>query len=156
MPSLPLEIKLVDYDDENQTQALLALLDHYANDPMGGGTPLSKTTQANLIPQLKSYPQVFSLLCYHQDRAIGLANCIESFSTFSAKPVINIHDIVVLSAFRGAGVGKRLLSAIEEIARTKGCAKLTLEVLEGNPIAQKVYANFGFEGYALQPSTGQA
>jgi hypothetical protein len=31
-----------------------------------------------------------------------------------------------------------------------------LEVLQGNQIAQTVYANFGFEGYALNETVGTA
>ena len=34
--------------------------------------------------------------------------------------------------------------------------KLTLEVLEGNSVAQSAYRAFGFEGYELDPQMGKA
>jgi ribosomal protein S18 acetylase RimI-like enzyme len=45
---------------------------------------------------------------------------------------------------------------VEEIAVELGCCKLTLEVLEGNHIAQAAYKSFGFNGYELNPQTGRA
>jgi ribosomal protein S18 acetylase RimI-like enzyme len=49
-----------------------------------------------------------------------------------------------------------MLDKLEEIARSKGCCKLCLEVLEGNVRAQKVYKSFGFASYQLDPSMGKA
>ena len=36
-----------------------------------------------------------------------------------------------------------------------GCCKLTLEVLEGNKLAQAAYIANGFAGYQLDPEMGQ-
>ena len=44
----------------------------------------------------------------------------------------------------------------EEIALSLDCCKLTLEVLEGNHIAQSAYKTFGFSGYELNPQMGKA
>ncbi|MEX5689713.1 GNAT family N-acetyltransferase, partial [Pseudomonas silesiensis] len=45
---------------------------------------------------------------------------------------------------------------VEEIARQRGCCKLTLEVLEGNEVAQGAYRKLGFDNYQLSPETGRA
>ncbi len=37
-----------------------------------------------------------------------------------------------------------------------GCCKITLEVFEGNSIAQNSYQKFGFEGFELNPKMGKA
>jgi ribosomal protein S18 acetylase RimI-like enzyme len=71
-------------------------------------------------------------------------------------PLVNIHDIVVLPKYRGRGISQFLLQEVEAIAREKGCCKLTLEVLEGNKVAQKAYTRFGFRDYVLDPSAGKA
>lgn len=71
-------------------------------------------------------------------------NRILEFSTFAAKPLINIHDLVVLPLVRGQGIGKSLLAAVESKAKALGCCKLTLEVQENNAVAQKAYRAFGF------------
>ncbi len=77
-------------------------------------------------------------------------------STFKCKPLINIHDVVVLNEFRRLGISQRMLSKVEEIAKEKGCCKMTLEVLEGNKAAQNSYLKYGFEGYELDPAHGKA
>jgi ribosomal protein S18 acetylase RimI-like enzyme len=87
---------------------------------------------------------------------VGLINCFEGFSTFKCKPLVNIHDVVVIDGYRGQGVSQRMMDKVEEIARQRGCCKLTLEVLEGNKPAQRAYLRYGFSGYQLDPETGHA
>ena len=69
---------------------------------------------------------------------------------------MNVHDLVVAPEYRGRGISKKLLAKAEEIARELGCCKLTLEVLEGNKVAQAAYRAYGFDGYELNPETGKA
>ncbi len=38
-----------------------------------------------------------------------------------------------------------MLQKVREIARQRGCCKITLEVLEGNDVAQAAYRKFGFD-----------
>ncbi len=85
-----------------------------------------------------------------------MAIYLEGFSTFACRPLLNLHDLGVAEKFQGRGVGKALLSALEERARDLGCCKITLEVLEGNAVAQGLYRKLGFEGYALDETTGRA
>ena len=51
---------------------------------------------------------------------------------------------VVHPAWRGCGVGHRLLAAAEEEARRAGCAFLELSVDEDNAGARRLYAGEGF------------
>lgn len=102
------------------------MIDVYARDPMGETKPLDPDVRARLIPGLQNHPTTVVFLAFHGDQAVGAAVCFIGFSTFAAKPLINIHDFVVLSALRGKGVGRSLLEAIEGKARELGCCKLTL------------------------------
>lgn len=137
--------------------AFLALLDHYATDPMGGGTGLSDYAKSHLVAQLARHPGFVGFIAWDDGgRAVGLINCFEGFSTFAAKPLLNIHDIVVLGGQRGQGIGQALLQAAEAAAQARGCCKLTLEVLSNNHRAVASYARFGFRPYALDPAAGQA
>ncbi len=86
----------------------------------------------------------------------GLLNAFTGYSTFKARPLMNVHDIAVAPQYRGQGIGQALLDALELYAKTLGCCKLTLEVLSGNQTAQRAYQHFGFEQYALSEATGQA
>ena len=74
----------------------------------------------------------------------GIAACFRGFSTFAAKPLINISDFYVVPSLRGRGLGRTLLDAIQDEAVTTGCCKLTLEVQQNNARARSVYGKFGF------------
>jgi GNAT superfamily N-acetyltransferase len=150
------EIKIADFSNPVHASAVVYLLNEYAKDPMGGGEALSAHTQANLVAEMAKRPTVFAILAFVDGKPAGLANCVEGFSTFASKPLINIHDVVVLVEFRGRGISSLLLHKAEEIAVSKGCCKLTLEVLEGNKTAQTAYVANGFAGYQLDPEMGSA
>lgn len=149
-------IREIDLADARDSAALLALLDGYARDPMGGGEPLSEEVRTALIPQLKRCGHYLGVIAWHDETPVGLVNGFEGFSTFAARPLLNIHDIVVAPAVRGMGLSQRLLAKVEEIARIRGCCKLTLEVLSNNHVAQGAYRKFGFSAYQLDPQAGQA
>lgn len=146
----------VDYHNPTQAEELVELLDMYARDPMGGGVPLDPQVRAMVVEKLAASGIAFSLIAYVDGQAAGLVNCVEGFSTFAAKPLINIHDVAVAPGFRGLGLSQQLLSAVETIARERGCCKVTLEVLQGNQVAQAAYRKAGYAGYALDPDKGDA
>jgi len=151
-----LRIVQANLDEQAHADAVLALLQHYALDPMGGGEALSSYAQKNLIAELKKRHDVLIVLAFDNERPVGLINCFEGFSTFQARPLMNIHDVVVDSDFRGKGLATRMLARVEQLAREKNCCKLTLEVLQGNEAAQAAYRKAGFSGYQLDPEMGQA
>ena len=153
---MTVEIILVDYNNATHTQHLLDMLDMYAQDPMGGGEPLPAETRTTLAKNLSQFSGAFSLLAMHDKQPVGFANCLPSFSTFTSKPLVNIHDIAVSPKARGLGVAQQLLEKIASIAKERGCPKVTLEVLSGNEPAKRAYEKFGFNGYQLSEETGQA
>ena len=140
----------------DHAQAVVSLLNEYACDPMGGGKALSKEVKDSLIEAMLQRHFVHSFIAYDQNQPIGLINLVEGFSTFAARPLLNIHDVMVLEAYRGQGVAAHLFAAAEGFARELGCAKLTLEVLEGNESAKRAYRRLGFQPYQLDPSAGVA
>lgn len=151
-----LRVVQADYQDMNHAQALVDLLDAYARDPAGGGSPLSDFARGHLVMGLSERPSAFSVLAFDGETPVGLANCFEGFSTFACRPLVNIHDLAVMPGHRGRGVAERLLEQVEAIARSRGACKLTLEVLQGNRPAQRLYARVGFAGYQLDDDMGQA
>lgn len=136
--------------------AVLAMIDAYSRDPMGDGAPLAADVRERLIPGLRAHPTTLVFLAYDGDVPVGVAVCFLGFSTFAAKPLVNIHDFAVLPAYRGRGVGRGLMAAVEARARELDCCKLTLEVLDQNQRALKTYAATGFKRYSLQPGAGEA
>lgn len=153
---MSVEVIKADYSNKDHANEIIRLLQHYALDSMGGGKALSDFTATHLISALEKNGHAFSLLAFEGDKAVGLVNCFMGFSTFKCQPLVNIHDVVVESSNRGNNVSQLMLAKVEEIAQEKGCCKITLEVLEGNTVAQNAYKKFGFAGYELDAAMGKA
>lgn len=157
---------MTDHVDVSIIEADLARPDHqravveitaaYALDPMGNGVPLSVDVLDRLIPGLRAHPTTLVLLAFVGERVVGIATCFIGFSTFAASPVINIHDLCVVDAHRGRGIGRALLQAVENAAMDRACTKVTLEVLERNHRARNLYERFGFAPAVYRPENGVA
>lgn len=153
---MSLRIVPIDLDDPRHAAAFLALLDHYACDPMGGAEGLRPEVRRTLVAEIRRVPHYYGALAWRGDEAVGLVNCFVGFSTFAARPLLNIHDIVVRADCRGEGIGQALLAQAEAHARQLGCCKLTLEVLAANRVAMQAYERAGYAPYVLDPAAGQA
>lgn len=150
------QITVANLTDKTHAEAVVDLLNEYAKDEMGGGSELTEFVKQNLVSELQKRPGVHAILAFIDRQPAGLVICMEGFSTFACKPLLNVHDVVVVQKFRGRGLSKSLLAKAEELAVELGCCKLTLEVLEGNSVAQKAYTAAGFVGYELNPRMGKA
>jgi ribosomal protein S18 acetylase RimI-like enzyme len=156
------QVLRADYANPVHARALVSLLDAYARDPMGGGEALSDYARTHLVSALAARPQAYSVLAFvpaegaQEATPVGLVNCLEGFSTFACQPLVNVHDVAVLSGYRGRGIAEKMLVLAEQIARERGACKLTLEVLQGNVGAIKLYQRIGFANYQLDPAMGQA
>jgi GNAT superfamily N-acetyltransferase len=155
---MPEAISIIEADlgRREHQEAVIAMTDAYSRDPFGDGKPLDPGARERLIPGLRAHPTTLIFLAFDGDRPVGAAICFKGFSTFAAKPLVNIHDLVVVPDLRNKGVGRCLLEAVERRARELGCCKLTLEVLDRNERALGAYASFGFARYTLQEGAGEA
>ena len=140
------EVQIIDCDFTNtlHTSALVRLLNHYIMDKMGNAMPLDQEQGRKLVEGLENHPSKLILFAALEENMIGLAVCFVNFATFTVKPFINIHDIVVLEKYRNAGVGRRLMEGIQQAAASLGCSKITLEVREDNHNAQYLYQSLGY------------
>ncbi len=138
-----LQFCFCDFFNSEHRQNLVELIHHYMNDPMGNVQPSTHHAK-DLIGGLSSTPSAFVLYIKKNLIYIGLATCFINFSTFYAKPYINIHDVIIRKEYRGYGYGKLLLQKIIDLAQERGYCKVTLEVREDNIIAQKLYRQLGF------------
>ena len=133
-----------DLDDSIHHEAILTLMDAYSSDPMGDNKPLSQYTRDHLIQGLREHPTTIVFLAFKDLEAVGIATCFKGFSTFQARPLLNISDFFVYPSLRGLKIGRKLLEAIESEAISLECCKLTLEVQHNNSRAQSIYNQFGF------------
>jgi len=154
MPTI--SVTIADLERSDHEQAIVALLDAYSQDPMGNGAPLPDSVKRDLVQGLREHPTTLVFLAYDGAAPVGVAVCFRGFSTFAARPLINIHDLAVLPARRGEGIGRLLLDAVAEKGRALGCCKLTLEVLENNARARRIYDAAGFRQAVYRPEAGGA
>ncbi len=143
----PTNVTIVDADlsrAEHQ-HALVTMLDAFMRDPMEGGQPLSEQAKREVVPGLRAHPACSVILAWRAGLPVGFSICFLGFSTFNARPLINIHDIFVDSAVRGKGIGRMLLERIEAKAHDLNCCRITLEVRQDNRVARGLYRKVGFD-----------
>lgn len=151
-----IEVIEADLGRADHAQDILALTAAYALDPMGNGGALPASVLDQLIEKLRSHPTTKVFLMYSAGSAVGIATCFVGFSTFRARPLLNVHDFAILSDHRGKGLARQLLDAVEARARELGCCKVTLEVQENNVRARRVYEISGLRQAVYGDSTGGA
>jgi ribosomal protein S18 acetylase RimI-like enzyme len=140
----PIRIVEADLSQRLHQEAIVRLTDAYARDAFGNGQPLTDAVRRAIVPGLQTHPGTVVFIAYQDDEPVGLATCFRGFSTFAGRPLINIHDLAVLAAHRGRGIGRQLLQAVETRARETGCCRVTLEVREDNATARRIYEAAGF------------
>ncbi|MFT7558583.1 MAG: GNAT superfamily N-acetyltransferase [Flavobacteriales bacterium] len=151
-----IDIIHVDYNNTAQAADLINMLNAYALDPMGGGEELAEETKSRLVQELSKRNDAISLIAYTDGKAIALINAFEGFSSFAAKPLINVHDVFVAKEHRGTGIVYKMMEELGRIALERGCCKLTLEVLSKNDRAKKAYLTMGYKPYDLGEDGGHA
>ena len=64
----------------------------------------------------------------------------------------HVTNVAILPEYRNQGRGRRLMIAMMDHALKRGAEKMTLEVREGNLVAQRLYASLGFEQNGFRPN----
>ena len=147
-----LQVRLASLDDPLDAAGIIEMLNSYASDPVGGGKPLSQEVRDRLVPALRDHANALALLAFADGQPVGVAVCFIGLSTFQARPLLNVHDLAVVPAYRGKGIGRALLVEAERQAVTRACCKLTLEVQDDNRPARALYERFGFVDFVVAES----
>ena len=74
---------------------------------------------------------------------VGFALFFTNFSTFLAKPGLYLEDLYVQPAYRGAGIGKALLSHLGALAVARDYGRFEWSVLDWNANAIRFYEKMG-------------
>ena len=122
---MTLAFKKVDFDNSEDLSGFTMLLKHYSADPAGGGERIAEEHIQDTIHGLAERHYAHSFLAHLDNRAVGLVTCFESFSTFWAKPILNIHDFVVLKSYRNQGIAQKMLTGIESSQKERLCKNYT-------------------------------
>lgn len=105
---------------------------------------MPKELGPQIISGLKKHTGFLGFFVLADNQFAGLANCNVNFSTFQAKPLINIHDFIVAPECRNNGAGSFLLQGIISYASQNGFCRVNLEVREDNITAKSLYKKNGF------------
>ena len=81
---------------------------------------------------------------------VGMVSAQLVISTAQGTPSAWLEDMVVSRAYRSGGVGRRLLDAVREWAKTKGATRAQLLVDTENLPAVGYYQHLGWESTQLQ------
>lgn len=88
-------------------------------------------------------PAFETLVAEIDGRFAGCCLFFPSFSTWIGRPGVYVQDFYVADAFRGRGVGERLLQRLAAVTRRRGGCYLRLAVDTKNFRAQAFYARVG-------------
>lgn len=117
-------------------------------------------TVADLRDQLsRERPPFECLLAEEGGEARGFAVFFHNYSTWRGRAGLYLEDLFVVPEHRGRGIGKRLLSALAHIAKTRDCARLEWSVLAWNEPAIRFYESLGafaMNGWTTYRLTGDA
>lgn len=153
----PVEIVQVDFANLGHREGVVAMVNAYASDPQVGGISLPPDVLESLGERLARHPTTVAWLATEGEVPVGVLVGFFGFSTFAARPLLNLHDLAVIDSHRGRGIGRRLLATAEAHAREQDCCAMTLEVRGDNLSAQRLYRQMGFDvAERIEPPTSFA
>jgi len=139
-----IEVVDADLSDQRQAEEFLRLIAAYMADPMGEAPAWNDEQRSRVISELKKQPGLQVIFAKDGPNFVGVVTCFQTFSTFLAMPMLNIHDIYVEPTHRGLGIGKKLIEKVDTKARENNCGKITLEVRKDNLSARGLYKSQGY------------
>jgi GNAT superfamily N-acetyltransferase len=92
---------------------------------------------------------------WKDDRLVGFATLYWTFSSTHAAEVVVMNDLFVNDEVRGGGVGRALIEASVDVARTRGARHLEWLTAIDNRAAQRLYERMDAErsawfGYEIE------
>ncbi len=116
--------------------------------------------EATLAKQLFGYTPAAEVVMAEVDgQPAGFALFFHNFSTFLGKRGLYLEDLYVKPAYRGLGLGHRLMTHLAGIAVTRDCGRFEWSVLDWNAPAIAFYRELGaqpMDEWTVQRVAGDA
>ncbi len=134
-----------------ETDAAAGLLAEF-RDWMGRNRPTAESLAAS-VTRLMSDPDTEYLLGRAEggQGTSGVCQLRFRFGVWHAAPDCWLEDLFVREESRAGGLGSALVEKAVERARERGCARVELDVNEGNGPALALYERFGFRASTKAP-----
>lgn len=110
-------------------------------DFLGSSGPTNAEIEATVGILLRDRSTEFLLI---GEPAVGFAQTRFRLSVWNGNEDAWLEDLFVDGAARGEGLGRKLVEAAIERARSRGCARIQLDVNTANERAVRLYESFGF------------
>jgi GNAT superfamily N-acetyltransferase len=110
------------------------------------GTAEDPTHQLQFGGHLRRLDSVTLVACVAED-VVGVVDMEYHQRLGDHRPQARVNDLVVTERARGAGVGRSLLSAAEELARKRGCFRMALVTAAWREATTAFYVGEGWQAY---------
>ncbi|ANF82222.1 GNAT family N-acetyltransferase [Acinetobacter sp. NCu2D-2] len=115
------------------------------------GYPTSIANIKNRLQRIHQHDHYQTLVIEAQHKVVGYAGYIEQYTWEFDEGYFRIQALVINDQYRGQGLGKALIQAIQNLAQQRGLKRLLVN--SGNRPerypAHAFYKNLGFEEYSL-------
>ncbi|MBT2323630.1 GNAT family N-acetyltransferase [Variovorax paradoxus] len=102
----------------------------------GLAEPVTQTTWQRF---LDPHEPMFALVAEEQGQVVGLAHCVLHASMTRIEPVCYLSDLFTLESQRGRGIGRLLVEAVYEEARSAGASRVYWQTHESNAAGRLLY-----------------
>jgi GNAT superfamily N-acetyltransferase len=96
-------------------------------------------TQMTWARFFDAYEPVHAIVAEQDGELVGLVHYLFHRSTISIALTCYLQDLFIQESTRGKGIGRKLIEAVYEQARTAGCARVYWLTHETNSIAMQLY-----------------
>lgn len=125
-------------EDLAQVFALIQELAEFEREPDAVETTVASMKEDGFGEQ----PVFKFFVAEDQDKIVGLALYFYSYSTWKGK-CIYLEDLIVTEAYRGQGIGRKLLDAVVMKAKADHAKRVVWQVLDWNTPAIDFYKSLG-------------
>ncbi|MEO9804214.1 MAG: GNAT family N-acetyltransferase [Reichenbachiella sp.] len=115
----------------------------------GGKSYLEKTYSPGQLEKELNEPNTLYCFVQYQSETIGIIRLLENepVANFRNKKAAKLQRIYLSDAAQGKGVGKALMTWMQDRARHSGCSILWLEVMDTQQKAIGFYEGLGFQAF---------
>lgn len=106
--------------------------------------PNLKTATAFIAARVQQNESVILIARNASGVGVGFCQLYPTFCSVEAAPIYTLYDLFVRLEYRRFGVGRALLLAAEDHARSKGVVRMDLTTAKNNLSAQALYESLGW------------
>lgn len=104
--------------------------------------------ELSLIKSIKTYKEILSnedySLLVAKDDNIVIGSVLGIYCKALAVSFLVVEDVIIKDGLRGKGIGRKLMEALDDIAKSKQCSYAILVSSSHRKAAHKFYENTGF------------